>query len=232
MRIAKFIANSGICSRRDAEKKILNGEVSVNGQVISSPALNIKSEDDIKILGQSIIEQKPRLWVYHKPVGLVTSHKDEKSRETVFSSLKGKLPRVISVGRLDLQSEGLLLLTNNGELARQFELPQNKLNRVYKVKAIGDSNKLLNSDLEFIVDDINYKFQAIEKLTPKNLKSDTNSFWYKVTLQEGKNREIRRVFSHFDMKIQRLIRLEYGSYKLDDLKPGEFIEVKLPNNFN
>lgn len=227
MRIAKFIANSGICSRRDAEKKILNGEVSVNGYAISSPALNVTTEDDIKILGQSISEQKTRLWVYYKPVGLVTSHKDEKSRDTVFSSLEGKLPRVISVGRLDLQSEGLLLLTNNGELARKFELPKNKFDRVYKIKAIGNANSLLSSGLEFVVDDIKYHFKSIEKLPTKTYDSPPNTVWYKVILQEGKNREIRRVFSHFGLRIKRLIRLEYAGYKLADLKPGEFKEVDI-----
>lgn len=228
MRIAKFIANSGICSRRDAEKKILNGEVSVNGEVVSSPALNVQTDDEIKILGQSISEQKPRLWIYHKPVGLVTSHKDEKSRETVFSSLKDKLPRVISVGRLDLQSEGLLLLTNNGELARKFELPGNAFDRVYKVKAIGDSRILLNSGLKFEVDAVKYKFKSIKKLPSKNRDSSkSDSAWYIVILQEGKNREIRRVFSHYGLKIKRLIRIEYAGYELGSLKPGQFKEVNI-----
>ena len=141
-RLAKAISNSGVCSRREAEKLILAGEVKLDGIRVISPAINVNIENIIEVSGKIInINPIPRLWIYYKPLGLITTHKDNHGRETVFENLPN-LPRVISVGRLDLNSEGLLLLTNNGDLARRFELPSSKLERVYKVRAYGDSTSL------------------------------------------------------------------------------------------
>ncbi len=222
-RIAKAIAKSGLCSRRDAEKLVLEGRVKVNGKIIDSPALNV-TDEIIEVDGKPISAvEKARLFIYYKPVGLVTTHKDELGRDTVFEHLPKNMPRVVSVGRLDLNSEGLLLLTTSGEVARQFELPSSGFKRVYRVRVFGhvqitDLKKLKNG---ITIDDVDYApiLVEFEKLS-------TNS-WLKITLQEGKNREIRKVLKHFGLEVSRLIRIEYGEYKLGDLKPGEVKEVEL-----
>ncbi|MBO7556848.1 MAG: rRNA pseudouridine synthase, partial [Alphaproteobacteria bacterium] len=187
-RIAKLIARSGVCSRRDAEKLILQKRVTINGETITSPAINVEPNDTVKIDGEKLpsIEQT-RLWLYYKPVGLITSHKDS-SRKTVFESLPEGMPRVISVGRLDLNSEGLLLLTNNGELSRTLELPQNGWSRRYKVKVHGLIKKENLESLEngVTIDGIDYGAVKIAI----NSTQGTNT-WLTVTLNEGKNREIR-----------------------------------------
>ena len=220
-RLAKLISNAGVCSRRDAEKLILDGQVKVDGVIVTSPATNVDIDNQIEVSGSLITSsQKSRLWIYYKPVGLITTHKDPLSRKTVFEQLTG-LPRVISIGRLDLNSEGLLLLTNNGDLARQFELPSSKLKRVYHVRAYGNPDPLLKSNYKNLeIDGIFYNPQSIKLLR----KNSTNS-WLEVILFEGKNREIRRIFEHFGLKVNKLIRTEYGDFKLDNLKPNEYREV-------
>ncbi|WP_342225645.1 pseudouridine synthase [Rickettsia endosymbiont of Urophora cardui] len=220
-RLAKFISNAGVCSRRDAEKLILDGQVKVDGMTVTSPATNVNIDNQIEVSGSLITSsQKSRLWIYYKPVGLITTHKDPLSRKIVFEQLTG-LPRVISIGRLDLNSEGLLLLTNNGDLARQFELPSSKLKRVYHVRAYGNPDLLLKSNYNNLeIDGIFYNPQSIKLLR----KNSTNS-WLEVILFEGKNREIRRIFEHFGLKVNKLIRTEYGDFKLDNLKPNEYREV-------
>lgn len=220
-RLAKFISNAGVCSRRDAEKLILDGQVKVDGIIVTSPATNVDTDNQVEVSGSLITSsQKSRLWIYYKPVGLITTHKDPLSRKTVFEQLTG-LPRVISIGRLDLNSEGLLLLTNNGDLARQFELPSSKLKRVYHVRAYGNPDPLLKSNYKNLeIDGIFYNPQSIKLLR----KNSTNS-WLEVILFEGKNREIRRIFEHFGLKVNKLIRTEYGDFKLDNLKPNEYREV-------
>ncbi|MCC8377449.1 MAG: rRNA pseudouridine synthase [Rickettsia endosymbiont of Graphium doson] len=220
-RLAKLISNAGVCSRRDAEKLILDGQVKVDGVIVTSPATNVDNDNQIEVSGSLITSsQKSRLWIYYKPVGLITTHKDPLSRKTVFEQLTG-LPRVISIGRLDLNSEGLLLLTNNGDLARQFELPSSKLKRVYHVRAYGNPDLLLKSNYRNLeIDGIFYNPQSIKLLR----KNSTNS-WLEVILFEGKNREIRRIFEHFGLKVNKLIRTEYGDFKLDNLKPNEYREV-------
>lgn len=220
-RLAKFISNAGICSRRDAEKLILDGQVKVDGIIVTSPATNVDTDNQVEVLGSLITSsQKSRLWIYYKPVGLITTHKDPLSRKTVFEQLPG-LPRVISIGRLDLNSEGLLLLTNNGDLARQFELPSSKLKRVYHVRAYGNPDLLLKSNYKNLeIDGIFYNPQSI-----KLIKKSSSNAWFEVILFEGKNREIRRIFEHFGLKVNKLIRTEYGDFKLDNLKPNEYREV-------
>lgn len=225
-RLAKVISNAGICSRRDAEKLILEGQVKVDGAIITSPATNVDINSKVEISGSLINqEQKPRLWIYYKPVGLITTHKDPLSRKTVFEQLVG-LPRVISIGRLDLNSEGLLLLTNNGDLARQFELPSNKLKRIYHVRSYGNPKSLLKSDYKNLeIDGIFYNPHSI-----KLLRDNRSNSWFEVVLFEGKNREIRKIFEYFGLQVNKLVRIQYGNFTLENLKPNEYKEVPLIKN--
>lgn len=222
-RIAKVIARSGVCSRREAEKLIEAGQVTVNGERIKSPALNVTDEDDIRVKGKPIGASEPsRLWLYHKPTGLVTTHNDPEGRTTVFASLPAHLPRVISVGRLDLNTEGLLLLTNDGAIARHMELPATGWKRRYRVRAFGLLNEAVLAPLAKGVTIDGVKYAPIEATMEKSEKRNS---WVSVTLTEGKNREIRKVFEYLDCKVSRLMRLSYGPFQLGSLEPGEIKEV-------
>ena len=223
-RIAKRIAAAGICSRRDAERLILAGHISVNGKVLETPAYLVDDEDIIKVDGK-VISEKPatRVWLFHKPVGLVTTARDPQGRPTVFSVLPKDMPRVISVGRLDLNSEGLLLLTNDGEWARKMELPSSKLKRTYRVRIHGKIPDNLAKELHKgrTVDGIHYAPCEIKIEQGKGSNS-----WLVMTLEEGKNREIRRLMASFGIQVARLIRISYGPYELGDLPKGQVREVK------
>lgn len=222
-RLAKFMARSGVCSRRDAEELIKQKRVTVNGEIIDTPAFKVEGSEKILLDGEKLPEiEQTRLWLYHKPAGLLTTHKDTEARATVFDHLPAGLPRVISVGRLDLNSEGLLLLTNNGELSRKLELPENGWSRRYKVRVHGFVNKNKLADLAkgATVDGINYGPIKAE-LESQN---GTNS-WLIVTLNEGKNREVRKLMKSIGLEVARLIRLSYGPFQLGSLKKGEVREV-------
>ena len=222
-RLAKFMARSGVCSRRDAEELIKQKRVTVNGEIVSTPAYNVEGTEKILLDGEKLPEiEQTRLWLYHKPAGLLTTHKDTEARATVFDHLPAGLPRVISVGRLDLNSEGLLLLTNNGELSRKLELPENGWSRRYKVRVHGFINKNKLADLAkgVTVDGVNYGPVKAE-LESQN---GTNS-WLIVTLNEGKNREIRKLMKSIGLEVARLIRLSYGPFQLGILKKGEVREI-------
>ena len=222
-RLAKFMARSGVCSRRQAEEYIRQKRVSVNGEIVDSPAFNVDGTEKILFDGEKLPEiEETRLWLYHKPVGLVTTHKDNQNRPTVFESLPPFMPRVISVGRLDLNSEGLLLLTNNGELSRKLELPENGWSRRYKVKVHGfvDLKKLSALEKGAVVDGVSYGSVKAEVETQKG----TNACLL-VTLSEGKNREIRKLMKSIGLDVARLIRLSYGPFQLGSLKKGEVREV-------
>lgn len=222
-RLAKFMARSGVCSRRDAEELIKQKRVTVNGEIIDTPAFKVEGSEKILLDGEKLPEiEQTRLWLYHKPAGLLTTHKDTEARATVFDHLPAGLPRVISVGRLDLNSEGLLLLTNNGELSRKLELPENGWSRRYKVRVHGFVNKNKLADLAkgATVDGINYGPVKAE-LESQN---GTNS-WLVVTLNEGKNREVRKLMKSIGLEVARLIRLSYGPFQLGSLKKGEVREV-------
>lgn len=224
-RLAKFIARSGVCSRRQAEEYIKQGRITVNDEVITSPALNVAGTEKILFDGEKLPQkERTRLWLYHKPAGLITSHKDDQNRDTVFANLPAGLPRVISVGRLDLNSEGLLLLTNNGDLSRQLELPQNAWSRRYRVRVHGrvDLKKLEGLKKGVVIDGVEYG--SITALVDS--QNGTNS-WLSVTLAEGKNREIRKVMKYIGLDVTRLIRVSYGPFQLGNLEKGQVREVPL-----
>lgn len=222
-RLAKFMARSGVCSRRQAEEYIQQKRVTVDGEIVESPAFNVTGDEKILFDGEKLPEiQQTRLWLYHKPTGLVTTHKDEKERPTVFDNLPAGMPRVISVGRLDLNSEGLLLLTNNGELSRKLELPSNGWLRRYKVRVHGavDDKKLKALLKGTVIDGVEYGPVKAEIESTQGSNS-----WLLVTLSEGKNREIRKVMKSIGLDVARLIRLSYGPFQLGSLKKGEVREV-------
>lgn len=227
-RIAKRMARAGLCSRRDAEGWIAQGRVRVNGKVIDSAALNVTGKDKIMVDGQVLQDaEQTRLFLYHKPAGLVTTHKDEQGRGTVFDHLPQDLPRVVSVGRLDLNTEGLILLTNDGELARFLELPATAWKRRYRVRVHGrvDQKRLDSLKNGITVDGVRY--QSIEASIDENEERETagTNTWLSIVLQEGKNREIRRVMEALGLNVTRLIRTDYGSFTLGKLKRGAVSEV-------
>lgn len=227
-RIAKKMARAGLCSRRDAEKWIAQGRVKVNGKVLDTPACVVTDADNIVVDGKPIKGKEPaRLFLFHKPVGLVTTHKDEKDRATIFDSLPSHLPRVISVGRLDLNTEGLLLLTNDGELSRYLELPSTGWRRNYRVRVHGrvDVKKLEALKSGITIEGIYYKSIDAKIDDSAAEKSGTNT-WLSVTLKEGKNREIRKVMDALGLKVNRLIRVSYGPFQLGNIRPQEVVEVK------
>ncbi len=222
-RLAKYMARRGVCSRRDAEELIKQQRVTVNGEIVASPAFNVEGDEEVLLDGEKLPEiEKTRLWLYHKPAGLLTTHKDTDDRATVFANLPPDMPRVISIGRLDLNSEGLLLLTNNGELARQLELPQNAWSRRYKVRVHGrvDVKKLAALAKGVEVDGV--KYGAVQATLESTNGSNS---WLMVTLNEGKNREIRKLMKSIGLEVARLIRLSYGPFQLGSLQKGEVKEV-------
>ena len=222
-RIAKRIARAGICSRRDAERMILKGRVAVNNKILETPACLVDEEDVITIDGKKITTPSAtRVWLYHKPVGLVTTARDPQGRPTVFAALPQDMPRVISVGRLDLNSEGLLLLTNDGGWARQMELPSSHLKRTYHVRVHGKIPDNLIEQLAKGRTIAGVRYAPCDVQIEKKGGSNT---WLTMTLEEGKNREIRRLMASFGIQVARLIRTSYGPYQLGDLKKGEIKEV-------
>ena len=222
-RIAKRLARAGLCSRRDAERWIADGRVSVDGKVLDSPALAVTDASDIRVDGKPIPEPEPsRLWRYHKPAGLVTTHKDERGRPTVFERLPPNLPRRISVGRLDLNSEGLLLLTNDGELARELELPARGWLRRYRVRVHGtvDPARLAALEKGLTIDGVAYG-----PIRAELDRTQGSNAWLTLSLREGKNREVRRVMEHLGLGVTRLIRIAYGPFQLGELERGQVDEV-------
>jgi 23S rRNA pseudouridine2605 synthase len=222
-RIAKAIARAGLCSRRDAERLITEGRVRLNGKVLASPAVNVTAKDDIRIDGRPLPQKEDsRLWRYHKPSGLVTSHKDPEGRRTVFDALREQLPRVISIGRLDINTEGLLLLTNDGELARLLELPATGWVRRYRVRAYGRPDPATLERLKggITIDQVHYgPIEAqIDKMQGDNA-------WLTIAIREGKNREVKKICEHLGLEVNRLIRISFGPFQLGDLERGQVAEV-------
>ncbi len=222
-RIAKWLARAGVASRRDAERLITEGRVSLNGQAVTHPATFVGAGDIVQVAGQVVeAPARARLWRYHKPDGLMTTHKDPEGRPTVFQKMPATMPRVVSVGRLDLNSEGLLLLTNDGALARQLELPANGWIRRYRVRVHGAIEPQQLADLArgLVIDGTRYA--GIE--AGLDSRKGTNA-WLTVSLREGRNREIRRVMGHLNLSVTRLIRIAYGPFQLGNLERGELAEV-------
>lgn len=223
-RIAKVIARAGLASRREAERMIEAGRVTVNSERIFSPALNVTAQDKIVVDGQALAEaEPPRLWLYHKPAGLVTTARDEKGRETVFDALPEEMPRVMSVGRLDLNSEGLLLLTNDGEMKRKLELPSTGWLRKYRVRVRGYPSEDTLAPLRKGVTIDGERFQGMQISLDRQQGANA---WLTIGLREGRNREIRRAMEHVGLVVNRLLRVSYGPFQLGELKAGAVEEVR------
>lgn len=223
-RIAKRLARAGVASRRVAETMIAEGRVTVNGETITSPALNVTASDAITVDGNPVAEaERARLWLYHKPTGLVTTERDEKGRDTVFNNLPEDLPRVMSVGRLDMNSEGLLLLTNDGGVKRQLELPSTGWLRRYRVRVKGTPK---DDDLQPLRDGITVDGERFQPMIVSLDRQQGANAWLTIGLREGKNREIRRAAEALGLTVNRLIRISYGPFQLRELKAGEVEEVK------
>ncbi len=223
-RIAKVIARAGLASRREAERMIEAGRVTVNGKKIDRAALNVTDKDRIAVDGRDLRAPEPqRLWLYHKPTGLVTTNKDEQGRPTIFDELPEDLPRVMSVGRLDINSEGLLLLTNDGGLKRKLELPSTGWLRRYRVRVNGrptdDTFAPLRQGL--VID--GEKFQPM--IVTLDRQQGANA-WVTVGIREGRNREVRRAMEAVGLSVNRLIRVSYGPFQLGTLKPGAVEEIR------
>jgi 23S rRNA pseudouridine2605 synthase len=222
-RIAKVLARAGVCSRRDAERWIADGRVMVDGRVLATPAATVSAANDVRVDGKPLpAREAPRLWRYHKPAGLVTSHRDEKGRPTVFDALPKDLPRLISVGRLDLNSEGLLLLTNDGGLARRLELPSTGWVRRYKVRVHGEVHP---ERLATLANGVTIGGVAYGPIRASQERQQGSNAWIAMALREGKNREVRRVLEHLGLQVTRLIRLSYGPFQLGNLPRGAVDEV-------
>jgi 23S rRNA pseudouridine2605 synthase len=222
-RIAKVIARAGLASRREAERWIAAGRVTLNGAVIGSPAVDVTAADRVAVDGEPLpARERPRLFLFHKPRGLITSHGDPRGRATVFDVLPKDLPRLLSVGRLDLNTEGLLLLTNDGRLARVLELPATGWLRRYRVRAHGRITQEALDPLREGISIDGVRYGAIEARIDR---VQGGNVWLTFAMREGKNREIKNVLGHLGLAVNRLIRVSFGPFRLGDLAPGETSEV-------
>ncbi len=222
-RIAKRLARAGLCSRREAERWIIAGRVKVDGKVLDSPACVVTAKSKIEVDEKPLASAEPtKLWRYHKPKGLLTTNSDPEGRATVFEKLPADMPRVLSVGRLDLNTEGLLLLTNDGDLARHLELPSTGWSRRYRVRVYGSVDEKALAGLADGVHIEGISYGAIEAKLDSTQRGNS---WLSLALKEGKNREIRRVMEHLNLQVSHLIRLSYGPFQLGDLARGEIAPV-------
>jgi len=228
IRIAKFIANAGFCSRREAEKLIESKVVKINNNVCVHPSNTVNENDKVSI-GEKIIKLNHtiRLWKMYKPIKFICTTKDANNRKKIFDLIPKKFPRIISIGRLDFMSEGLLLLTNNGDYSRNLELPSKGYERIYRVCLRGEIKK---KDIDSINKGIKINNVVYQRVKIKIDKSNKNFTWLIVKLREGKNREIRNICRKFTWKIVKLIRIQYGPYKLGNLKEGQIEEIKVLKN--
>jgi len=223
-RIAKVVARAGLCSRREAERWIANGRIAVNGKVLETPAVTVTDVDMVMVDGNPLPgAEKIRLWRYHKPPGLMTTNSDPEGRPTIFERLPRELPRVITVGRLDMMSEGLLLLTNDGGLARRLELPETGWTRRYRARVHGhvDEARLANLAKGVTVEGVRYG-----PITAELESQQRSNAWLGIRLNEGKNREIRRVLAHLGLDVTRLIRTAYGPFQMGNMRRGDVDEIK------
>ena len=222
-RIAKYLARTGVASRRECEALIEAGKVTVNGRKLTSPAFKVSGNETIKVENRKISIPAPtRLWKYHKPTGLITTNNDPKGRSTIYDSLPKSLPRVVSVGRLDMNTEGLLLLTNDGELARALELPKNAFERTYRVRAHGIPN---DKKLEILAQGVTLKGVNYAPIQVELERQTNTNCWLNVSLKEGKYREVRQAFNAVGLTVNRLIRTHYGPFELSKLSKGAIEEI-------
>ena len=222
-RLSKIIARAGICSRRDAEKLIAEGRVSLNGKKVTEQGTKAGPNDVVVVDGKPLLEPEPsRLWRYHKPAGLVTTHRDPEGRPTVFMNLPKHLPRVVSVGRLDVNSEGLLLLTNDGELARKLELPAAGWTRKYRARLFG---KVAQTDFDKLAHGVTIAGVRYEPVIADLERSKGIYSWATVSLKEGKNREVKRLMEFLGLKVARLIRVQFGPFHLGQLAENDVEEI-------
>lgn len=223
-RIAKVMARAGLCSRRDAERWITEGRVSVNGTKLTSPALVVGPQDQILVDDKPLpMKDRTRLWLYHKPKGLVSSNKDSEGRPTVFANLPKEMPRVISIGRLDINTEGLLLLTNDGALARHLELPSTGWLRRYRVRAFG---RITQAELDKLADGIAIEGILYGGIEAQLEREQGSNIWLTLGLREGKNREVKKILEHLGLVVNRLIRISYGPFQLGELETGLTREIR------
>ncbi len=222
-RIAKFLSRAGVASRRGAERLISEGRVCVNGTVLTTPAVRVSATDAVTVDGRPIAGPQPqRLWRFHKPRGTVTTTRDERGRPTVFDLLPADFPRVMSIGRLDLDSEGLLLFTTDGDIKRRLELPSTGWARKYRVRARGRPGE---EALDRLREGLALDGEKLGAMRITHDRTQGANSWFTIVIREGRNREIRRAFGAIGVSVNRLIRVAYGPFRLDDLKPGEIREV-------
>ena len=235
-RIAKVMARAGLCSRREAERWIADGRVSVDGNILTSPALTVTPANTVVVDGKPLSgNEETKVWRYHKPAGLIVSHNDPEGRATIFERMPPGMPRVISIGRLDLNSEGLMLLTNNGELARHMEKPDTGWIRRYRVRVNGRVDGAALARLEKGVTISGIRYGSIKAELDRQQGANA---WITMALTEGKNREIRKVMEHLGYQVTRLIRTAYGPFQLGNMERGSVIDVSrkmlresVPNSF-
>ena len=224
MRIAKYLARSGVASRREVERMIADGRVRVGGNVLETPAFTVTGAERIEVDGAPVAgPERTRLWLFHKPTGLVTTNKDPEGRRTVFDALPEGTPRVVSIGRLDINTEGLLLLTNDGGLSRLLELPSTGWLRRYRVRAHG---RVSQAQLDTLKEGIAVEGVLYGAMEAEVEREQGGNTWLTVAIREGKNREVKKVLGALGLEVNRLIRISYGPFQLGELKPGELREVK------
>lgn len=223
-RIAKLLARAGIASRRDVERMIADGRIALNGETVTTPATILTSLRGVTVDGKAVKEpEATRLFLFHKPAGLLTTAKDPRGRPTIYDRLPADLPRVMPVGRLDLNTEGLLLLTTDGGFKRQLELPASGVERTYRARAFGTVSQ---AQLEELIDGVEIEGMRYGRIDANLERRTGRNQWIEMTLTEGKNREVRRVLEHLGLEVNRLIRTRYGPFTLGDSKPGDIMEVK------
>lgn len=229
MRINKYISRSGYSSRKKADEFIKKGVVSVNGEICKDFNKEIKNSDKVFVEGNLLKIEPELIYIFYKPKGCLTAKSDPKGRKLIYDYLPKSLHKLQPIGRLDYNSEGLLLLTNSGELKRKFELPQNNFSRVYRVRYRGNLNQdKINKILSGVtISGIDYQINNIKKITASNLKAeqDHKNKWAEITLKEGKNREIRKIFANFNLEISKLVRISYGRYKLKNMQVADFFKI-------
>lgn len=223
-RIAKLLARAGVASRREVERMIADGRIAIDGKTVETPATLLKSPHGVTVDGKPVSQPEPtKLYIFNKPAGCLTAARDPKGRKTIYDILPEGLPRLMPIGRLDYNTEGLLLLTNDGEFKRQMELPASGVERTYRARALG---KISQAQLEELVHGITIDGVRYGKIDANLERRTGANQWIEMTLTEGKNREVRRVLEHFELQVSRLIRLKYGAFTLGDLAPGQVIPIK------